>query len=67
MHKYQTEIETTMSPSQQAGSTKRYCLPCAYNKYQNQIALLIKLEFTFHFIHIHVSMHTQSRQCRHPG
>ena len=38
---------------------KRYCLPCAYNNFQNQTAAEIKLEFIIHFIHKYVCMRKQ--------
>ena len=38
---------------------KRFCLPCAYNNFQNQTATEIKLEFIIHFIHTYVCMRKQ--------
>ena len=46
---------------------KRYRLPCAYNKYQNQTAQQIKLEFIIYFIPIHVCMRKQIRHCKNAG
>ena len=46
---------------------KRYRLPCAYNKYQNQTSQQIKLEFIIHFICIHVCMRKQIRRCKNEG
>ena len=43
---------------------KRYHLPSAYNKCQNQTAQQIKFVFITHFIHIHVCMHKQIRSCK---
>ena len=41
---------------------KRYCMPCAYNNFQNQTAAEIKLEFIIHFIHKYVCMCVQKRR-----
>ena len=46
---------------------KRYRLPCAYKKYQNQTEQQIKLEFIIHFIRIHVCMRKQIRHCKNAG
>ena len=43
---------------------KKYCLPSAYNKYQNQTAQQIKSEFIIHFIRIDVCMRKQIRRCK---
>ena len=53
--------------SAEQASEKRYRLPCAYNKYQNQTAQQIKLEFIIHFIPIHVCMRKQIRCCKNAG
>ena len=56
---YQNDCRRRSGISGEQYPEKRYCLPCAYNNFQNQTAAEIKLEFIIHFIHKYVCMRKQ--------